>query len=70
MNGRSNLKSAPHCALKNLRTFWVLRYDTVIGVFRVMGSLCQSKLIVPNPAVQAASVARIEVPHFKLVQHQ
>ena len=47
MNGRSNLKVAPH-ALKSLRTFWVFRYDGVIGVFRVIGSPCQSKLIVAD----------------------
>jgi hypothetical protein len=43
MNGRSNLKSAPHCERKNLRTFWVLRYDAVIGVSLVIRSRCQSK---------------------------
>jgi hypothetical protein len=49
MNGRSNLKSAPHCALKKRRTFCVFRYVPVIAVAREIESACQSNPVIAGP---------------------
>ncbi len=47
MKARSNLKSVPHSARKNRRTFCVLRYPASISVYRVIASACHSNAAMP-----------------------
>ena len=43
---RSNRNTDPHSAIRNRRTFWVLRYVPSADVCRPIGSLCQSNLLI------------------------